>query len=166
MVMGCPDCGADLDQVPADQRCPNCGSARRDVTISPSTVRAAVKISVSDAASAVDSVTAEVIDALSTQPGVQQLIETKAIPAGIATAPFRPAHTRWAGREPVSGGRRDFTGSPPPNPSFPQMEEIIHPCSSPPNSVTDRSWGMRLENGWKSLRNSESGGNSPYACRH
>lgn len=39
-VMTCPDCGANLDEVPVGQRCPHCGGSRRDATAYPETATA------------------------------------------------------------------------------------------------------------------------------
>jgi hypothetical protein len=42
--MTCPDCGANLDQMAVGDPCPNCGSHRRDATVSPPTVEARAEV--------------------------------------------------------------------------------------------------------------------------
>ena len=43
-MMSCPDCGADLNDVPVGDPCPKCGGTRRDATVSPGTIEARVSI--------------------------------------------------------------------------------------------------------------------------
>ena len=43
-MMTCPDCQTNLDEVPVESPCPNCGSHRRDATVSPETVAAVAHV--------------------------------------------------------------------------------------------------------------------------
>ncbi len=43
-MMTCHDCQTNLDDVPVGSPCPNCGSLRRDATVSPETIAATAHV--------------------------------------------------------------------------------------------------------------------------